>query len=92
MNFAGVSKKKLPVPWCRKKQDNKKKYTKSNNDDDTFHDIRFSTTTTIMIAIINVILFEICSVVRSRRESKEELESSAPLRARSDRLNFKMKF
>ena len=71
MNFAGVSKKKLPVPWCRKKQDNKKKkYTKSNNDDDTFHDIRFSTTTTIMIAIINVILFEICSVVEVEEKAR----------------------
>ena len=61
MNFAGVSKKKLPVPWCKEnilqgKQKTEKK--KSNNDDHTFHDIRFSTTT-IMIAIINVILSEI---------------------------------
>ena len=60
MNFAGVSKKKLPVPWCKENilHRKKKQRKKSNNDDHTFHDIRFSTTT-IMIAIINVILSEI---------------------------------
>lgn len=53
-----------------KNKTTRKKYTKSNNDDDTFHDIRFSTTTTIMIAIINVILFEICSVVEVEEKAR----------------------